>query len=481
MVEPNNDKSAWWIKDQYSEEEITQLVEWGLEHFWIQNHQMADLAAPGAYGIMTRGDGCHLYDIYGNKYIDGMAGLYLKNIGHNHPEIAQAVYEQMTTLAYANSGAYSTVPGVLLAKKIAELAPGDLNRVFFCGGGGEAVEIALKMARQYQFISGNTQKTKIISRRGQYHGSTYSTMSIGNRGRNMHGMFEPLLAGAIQVDPPYCYRCPWGFNDRDRNHCCMLSVKSLQNIIEGEGADTIAAFIATPIPSGNQIPSDDYWPQVRELCDKYGIVFIADEIICGYGRLGAWFGMERFGVVPDIMTNAKALTGGELPIGAIVASKKIADTFDHTEGSDGQFHHGVTYGGHPAVMAAGLKNLEIMEREGVVENSDKMGTYLYEKALSVLQENHPSVGFVGGGLGLLMAIEIVKNRKTKEKYPGGFNSEFSNRFTDIVRGNGLAIRAGDTITLSPPLVITQDLVDQIIDVLDRSLSQMEREFPPDNV
>ena len=210
-------------------------------------------------------------------------------------------------------------------------------------------------------------------------------------------------------------------------------------------------------------------------------MFIADEIICGYGRLGAWFGMERFGVVPDIMTNAKALTGGELPIGAIVASKKIADTFDHTGGSDGQFHHGVTYGGHPAVMAAGLKNLEIMEREGVVENSDKMGTYLYEKALSVLQENHPAVGFVGGGLGLLMAIEIVKNRKTKEKYPGGSHSEFSNRFTDIVRGNGLAIRAGDTITLSPPLVITQDLVDQIIDVLDRSLSQMEREFPPDNV
>jgi adenosylmethionine-8-amino-7-oxononanoate aminotransferase len=304
-------------------------------------------------------------------------------------------------------------------------------------------------------------------------------MSIGNRGRNTHGMFEPMMSGTVQVDPPYCYRCPWGFEDRTNRNCCMLSVKSLQTIIESEGADTIAAFIATPIPSGNQIPADDYWPQVRELCDKHGIVLIADEIICGFGRLGTWFGMERFGVVPDIMTIAKALTSGELPVGGVVATKEIAEAFDNTEGSDGQLHHGVTYGSHPAVMAAGLKNLEIMEREHVVENSYVMGEYLYDKAVSVLQENHPTVGFVGGGLGLLMNIEIVKNRKTKAKYPGGGGGEFAKRFTDIVRGHGLAVRAGDTITLSPPLVIQRDLIDEIIDILDTSLTEIEREFPPD--
>ncbi len=479
MVEPNPDKSAWWIKDSYSGEEVEQLVEWGLEHFWMQNHQMADLAAPGGYRIMTHGDGCYIYDIHGNRYIDGMAGLYLKALGHNHPEIANAAHEQMTTLAYANSGAYATVPGILLAKKVAELAPGSLNRVFFCGGGSEAVEIALKMARQYQYISGNPKRTKIISRRGQYHGSTYAAMSIGGRGRQTHGMFEPLMPGTIQVDPPYCYRCPWGFTDRTNQDCCMLSIKSLENIIQAEGADTIAAFIATPIPSGNQIPASDYWPKVRELCDKHGILMIADEIICGFGRLGAWFGMERFGVTPDIMTIAKALTSGELPVGGVVASKEMADAFDNVEGEDSQVHHGVTYGGHPVVMAVGLKNLEIMEKDNVVENSRVVGYYLYEKAMSVLYENHPSVGFVGGGLGLLMAIEIVKNRKTKERYPGGGRGEFSTRFTQLVRDNGLAVRAGDTIILSPPLVITKELVDEMIGILDAALTQMEKEFPPE--
>ena len=478
MVQPDSNKSAWWIKDSYSDSEVDQLVQWGLEHFWMQNHQMADLVAPGGYSIMTRGEGNYVYDIQGRKYIDGMAGLFLKNIGHRWPEIGEAVSEQMTTLAYANSGAYSTVPGILLAKKVAELAPGDLNRVFFCGGGSEAVEIATKLARQYQFITGNASRTKIISRRGQYHGSTTTAMSIGNRGRRTHGMFEPFQPNAIQVDPPYCYRCPWGFQDRTNESCCMLSVKSLENIIEGEGADTIAAFIGTPIPSGNQIPADEYWPMVRELCDKHGILLVADEIICGFGRLGTWFGMERFGVQADIMTIAKALTSGELPVGAVVASKRVADAFDNAEGEMGQFHHGVTYGGHPAVMAAGLKNLEIMERENVVDNADVVGRYLYDKAVSVLQENHPTVGFVGGGLGLLMAIEIVKDRKTKERYPGGSDGAFAKRFTDLVRDKGLAIRVGDSITLSPPLTITKEIVDDIIEILDQSLTEMEREFPP---
>ena len=478
MVQPDSSKSAWWIKGSYSDSEIDQLVQWGLEHFWMQNQQMADLVSPGGYSIMTRGEGNYVYDIQGRKYIDGMAGLFLKNIGHRWPEIGEAVSEQMTTLAYANSGAYSTVPGILLAKKVAELVPGDLNRVFFCGGGSEAVEIATKLARQYQFITGNASRTKIISRRGQYHGSTTTAMSIGNRGRRTHGMFEPFQPNAIQVDPPYCYRCPWGFQERTNESCCMLSVKSLENIIEGEGADTIAAFIGTPIPSGNQIPADEYWPMVRELCDKHGILLVADEIICGFGRLGAWFGMERFGVQADIMTIAKALTSGELPVGAVVASKRVADAFDNAEGEMGQFHHGVTYGGHPAVMAAGLKNLEIMERENVVDNADVVGRYLYDKAVSVLQENHPTVGYVGGGLGLLMAIEIVKDRKTKERYPGGSDGAFAKRFTDLVRDKGLAIRVGDNITLSPPLTITTDIVDDIIEILDQSLTEMEREFPP---
>lgn len=481
MVTPNSSKAAWWIKDNYSREEIDQLVQWGLEHFWTQNHQMADLVAPGGYNIMVRGDDCYVYDIEGNKYIDAMGGLFLKNIGHSHPEIAAAVAEQMTALAYTNSGAYSSVPGILLSKKLAEITPGDMNRVFFCGGGSEAVEIALKMARQYQYIAGYPQKTKVISRRGQYHGSTRGAMSVGSAGRRNAGLFEAMIPpGTIQVDPPYCYRCPWGFTDRTNNDCCMQSPRSIENVIKAENADSIAAFIATPIPSGSQIPADEYWPAVREICDKNNIVFIADEIICGFGRLGTWFGMQRFGVEADIMTIAKALTGGELPVGAVVATKKIAETFDNAEGSNGAFQHGVTYGGHPAVMTAALKNIEIIERNNLVENSDKMGQYLYERAMSVLQENHPIVGHVGGGLGLLMSIEIVRNRKTKETYPGGPQGEYARKFTEKIRGYGLATRAGDSITLSPPLTITKSIIDDIIDILDKSMGEMEQEFPPDN-
>ncbi len=429
---------------------------------------------------MVKGEGCYLYDIEGNKYIDAMAGLFLKNIGHHHPEVASAVAEQMAALAYTNSGAYSSVPGILLSKKLAELAPGDLNRTFFCGGGSEAVEIALKLARQYQFISGHPQKTKFISRRGQYHGSTPGTMNIGTGGRRGSGIFDSTLpGGATQVDPPYCYRCPWGFEDRDRGNCCMQSPRALENIIKGEGADTVAAFIATPIPNGTQIPADEYWPAVREICDKYDVTLIADEIICGFGRLGTWFGMQRFGVNPDIMTVAKALTGGELPIGGVVASQKIAETFDNTEGPNGVFQHGVTYGGHPAVMAAAVKNLEIIERENLVDNADLMGSYLYERAMAVLQENHPSVGHVGGGLGLLMSIELVKDRKTKDPYPGGPQGEFAKFLTEKIRGYGLATRASESIILSPPLTIDRALIDEVIDILDRAIGEAEQEFPPE--
>lgn len=470
---------AWSVKDNYTQDEIEELVSWGTEHLWIQNHQMGDVVPDGGLQIITRGEGCYIYDILGNKFIDGMAGLFLKNIGHRWPEIIDAVSNQMNTLAYANSGSYRNIPSIHLAKKLSEITPGNLTRSFFCGGGSEAVEIALKMARQYQYIAGNPMKTKIISRRGQYHGSTSNAMSVGNRGKQAHGIFDSIAPISLQVDPPYCYRCPWGFEDRSNKNCCMQSPRALENIILGENPDTIAAFIATPVQYGNQIPPNEYWPEIKALCDKYNIVLIADEIICGFGRLGSWFGMQQFGVVPDIMTVAKAITGGELPLGGVIASKEIADTFDAAEGEDSWFHHGVTYGGHPVVMAAALQNLEIIERENLIENSRVLGDYLYEKCMSVLQENHPLVGFVGGGLGLLTTIEIVKNRQTKEKFPGGYQGDFAKRFTEIVRGHGLAIRAGELVTLSPPLTITKEIADEMINILDVSLSEIEREFPPE--
>ena len=480
MVTPT-DRSAWWIKDEYSADEINSLVEKGLEHFWIQSHQMADLVAEGGYNIMVKGDGCYIWDIEGNKYIDGFGGLLLKNIGHNHPEVAEAVADQMTTLAYANSGAYSSIPGILLSEKIAGHAPGDLHRTFYCGGGSEAVEIALKMARQYQHISGNPMKSKIIWRRGQYHGSSRGAMAAGTAGTRGGAMFSNMFQMGPSIDPPYCYECPWGYEGRTRESCCSQSPRALRNAIKSEGAESVAAFIATPVSKGSQIPPDEYFQEIREICDENGMLFIADEIICGFGRLGTWFGMERFGVQPDIMTMAKGLSSGELPIGGVMASKKVTEAYDNTEGEDGAFHHGVTFGGHPAVMAAALKNVEILERENLVQNSDEMGRYFYDRCMAVLQENHPSVGFVGGGMGLLLNLEMVKNRQTQERYPGGPRGEYAETFTKKLRDRGLAVRAGDSVSFAPPLVITKEIIDDMIDIMDESLGEMEQEFPPDSV
>ena len=190
--------------------------------------------------------------------------------------------------------------------------------------------------------------------------------------------------------------------------------------------------------------------------------------------------MQRFGVQPDIMTMAKGLSSGELPVGGVMAAKKVTEAFDNAEGSDGAFHHGVTFGGHPAVMAASLKNVEIIERDNIVQNADEMGRYFYDRCMATLQENHPSVGFVGGGMGLLLNLEMVKNRRTKERYGGGPRGEYSEKFTGKLRERGLAVRAGDSVSFAPPLVITKEIIDDIIDILDESIGEMEQEFPVEN-
>jgi adenosylmethionine-8-amino-7-oxononanoate aminotransferase len=335
------------------------------------------------------------------------------------------------------------------------------------------------MAKQIQYLRGNPKKTKIVARRGSYHGSTYAPMSLTGR-KEYKGIFEPLMPQVCHVEHPYCYRCPFGLNritpeaggPQPNTECCMQPVKDFERLIEFEGPETIAAIIGTPIGSGGQIPPEGYWPAIRELCDKHEILLIADEVICGFGRLGTWFGMERFGIVPDLMTIAKALTGGYLPGGAVVARKEWSDLFDAKE--ENTFHHGVTYGGHPAVMAAGLASMDIIEREGLVENADSVGRYLYERAQCLYE--HPSVGFVGGGLGLLMSIELVKDRQTKEKWSAS-TKEYGKRLTNRLRQRGLAVRAGDGISLSPPLTIDESTADEIVEIIDDALREQAQEFP----
>ena len=466
---------------EYSTAEIDELIQAGLTHAFMQHHQGRDLAAEGARRIMVKGDGIYLYDVDGKRYIDGMAGLYLMNLGHGQDEIIDAISSQLRMLAYANTGAHATVPAIRLAEKLAAITPGDLNKVFFCNGGSEAVDIALKLAKQIQFMRGYPKKTKIVARRNSYHGSTYAPMSLTGRA-STKGMFEPLMPGVHHVDQPSCYRCPWGLNDDDRvvaagtdcpgEGCCMQAVKDFERLIEFEGADTIAAFIATVNSASGQLPPPGYWKAIRDLCDKHDILLIDDEIICGFGRLGRAFGIDYWDVVPDIMTVAKAMTGGYQPCGAVICRDEWAMLFEEKEEV---FHHGVTYGSHPGVMAAGVAALEIMERENVVERSAEMGAYLWEQSMERLHDRHPSVGFVGGGYGLLQSISMVKNRQTKEQW----GEDYGEALTAKVRDRGLAIRAANEIWLSPPLTISKSEIDEIIEILDDAITEQEKEFEPE--
>jgi adenosylmethionine-8-amino-7-oxononanoate aminotransferase len=462
-------------------EDLEKLLTSGRDHLWMQDRRAGDLQSSGRYTIIAKAEGCYLYDIGGNRLIDGNSSGFVKAIGHRRPEIADAIADQLTTLAYAPiSHGCATVPAIRLARKIADLSPGSLSRCFFCGGGAEAVEVAIQLARQYQYLSGKTQKTKIISRRPEYHGSTYATISLGSHADRNNAIFEPLMPGVFQVDAPHCYKCPWGHKDRSPSDCCMLSVASLRNIIAAEGAETIAAFIATPFRVGGSLPNPDYWPQVRQICNEAGIVLIADEVTLAFGRAGTWFGMERFNVVPDIMVIGKGLTSGELPVGGLVATKEIADAFDQAKDGLGNFYHGVTFGSHAAVMAAGLKNLEIIEREGLVENSNRMGSYFYERVTARLLDRHPIVGAVFGGMGLILSIALVKNRRTRQAYPGGADGPFLSRLNELVRSNGLFLNMRHTTNIAPPLIATKQILDDIVDILDHCFSQIEREFPPED-
>ena len=290
------------------------------------------------------------------------------------------------------------------------------------------------------------------------------------------------MPGVHHVDQPSCYRCPWGLNDDDRvmatgtdcpgEGCCMQAVKDFERLIEFEGADTIAAFIATVNSASGQLPPPGYWKAIRDLCDKHDILLIDDEIICGFGRLGRAFGIDHWDVVPDIMTVAKAMTGGYQPCGAVICRDEWAKLFEEKEEV---FHHGVTYGSHPGVMAAGVAALEIMERENVVERSAEMGAYLWEQSMERLHDRHPSIGFVGGGYGLLQSISMVKNRQTKEQW----GEDYGEALTAKVRDRGLAIRAANEIWLSPPLTISKAEIDEIIEILDDAITEQEKEFEPE--
>lgn len=439
-------------------EELRQIAR---DHFWPHSQQVSEFDNEGGLQVITKGEGVWVEDVNGNRYIDVLSGMWLVNIGYGRKEVAQAAAEQIGTVNYSPENT-TNIPALRLSKKVAELSKDPKSRVFFVSGGSEAVETALQMARRYHAIRGEPGRFKFISRKDSYHGATFGCMGLGGyRGTSEFGPLVP--GGNVHVTQPYPYRCQYC---SDKGGCNLECAKDVERAIDHEGKDTVAALIGEPISTVSmQAPHKDYWPMIREICDKNGVLLIADEVITGFGRTGKMFGQEHWDYIPDITTMAKGLSSGYVPIGATMARKEIADEF--IGGEEKTFNHLFTFGGHPGATAAALKNLEIMEGEGMIENSANMGQYLYDQ-LQTLYE-HPIVGNVTGGTGLLASVELVKDRDTKEKFPKEL--KLGDKLTEGFLKRGLLTRQrGEMIFLSPPLCITRDEVDHIVKGLDESIA-----------
>jgi adenosylmethionine-8-amino-7-oxononanoate aminotransferase len=448
-------------------EEIEELKQMGAAHFWPHGRPGGDMSEETGVKLATKAKGVWIEDVDGKQWFDTLASMWLTNIGHGRKEIAEAVYNQMADISYSPGGTVSPAT-VKLAAKVASLAPDKDSRVYFVSGGSEAVETALLMAKNYQKARGEPGRYKILSRTGSYHGATLAAMSLGRgTGNPAPANFGPLVPGNVHVAQPGEYRCVYC---SDRGGCNLECARDVGRVIENEGPSTVAAFIGEPISAaaGIHIPHQEYWSTIREICDEYGVVMICDEVINGFGRTGKMFATEHWNIQPDIFTVAKALTSGYLPIGAAIASKKLADTISADD--DNAFRNLITFGGNPASCAAGLANLEIMEGEGMVENSAEMGTYLYEQMQTLYE--HRIVGDVRGGLGLLAAVELVKDRDTKEKFPK--DAELTKKLTPLMNKHGLLGRATDVISMSPPICITKDEVDHLVNAVDGVISDAEK-------
>ena len=453
----------------HSPSEVKSLQESALEHLWVYLREPSDMAEKGDPAIFVSGEGVHVTDALGNTSIDGMSGLWLKNVGYGRKEIADAAYEQMLNLTYMPLGT-TTEPTIRLAEKISQIAPGDMTRSFFTSGGSEAVETALKLSRAYFKRVGEPNRTKFISRKGSYHGATMGALALGGSHLYPKLDYEPLMPGVFHVPQPLPYRCEFG--GATPEECAELCVNAVEEMIKFQDPETIAAVFAEPIssPMGCAVPGDNYWPRLREICDRYGVLLIADEVITGFGRTGKMFATEHWGVVPDMMTVAKGITSGYIPMGGCITRGEISDAFIGSQKAS--FKHVITFGGHPVAAAAALKNIEIMEEEGMVENAAKQGVYLLD-GLNEMKEKYQMIGDVRG-LGLFCGLELVADRGTKEYFPA--EADLANRITQGFAENGLLLRGGDRMNVAPPLCITSSEVDDLVTIMDKVFDQVSKDL-----
>lgn len=423
-------------------------------------HLLHPLHHPTAYAssrTWVEGRGAIIKDSSGREYIDGLAGLWNVNVGHGRRELADAARDQMVTLAYHSSYAGSTnYPAIALAEKLGDLVYPSINSFFFTSGGAEATESSFKTARFYWKAKGKPDKVKVISRHRAYHGLTLAAMSATGLPA-FWPMFEPRVPGFIHIDAPDPYR----FVNTDSSVSLgIAAANQLEEAIVREGADTVAAFIAEPVQGagGVIVPPPDYFTRIREICTKHDVLFIADEVITGFGRTGRWFGLEHNGVEPDIVQFAKGITSGYVPLGGIGVSDAVRDVINGVPPAQ-RWMHAFTYSGHPTCCAVALANIAIIEREGLVERSAEAGNYLLSRLRSL--ESSPHVGHVRGQ-GLIAGVEVVADKSTKQLFPAG--ATITARLTEAMLERGLCTRVVmDCICLAPPFVISDEQIDAIVD------------------
>ena len=403
--------------------------------------------------IITKADGVYLWDSEGHKILDGMAGLWCVAIGYGREELVQAASTQMRELPYYNLFFQTAHPPALeLAKAIADLAPEGMNHVFFTGSGSEGNDTVLRLVRHYWALKGKPEKKVIISRVNGYHGSTVAGASLGGMS-GMHEQGDLPIPGIVHIPQPYWFG---EGGDMTPEAFGIWAAEQLEKKILDVGEENVAAFIAEPIQGagGVIIPPESYWPKIKEVLARYDILFVADEVICGFGRTGHWFGSNYYDLAPDLMTIAKGLTSGYIPMGGVIVRDEVVKVINQ----GGDFNHGFTYSGHPVAAAVALENLRILRDEHIVDNVRTQAAPYLQKRLRELQD-HPLVGEVRG-LGMLGAIELVKDKSTRTRYEGQGAGMICRQFCF---DNGLIMRAvGDTMIIAPPLVISHAEIDELV-------------------
>ncbi|HEX4182812.1 MAG TPA: aspartate aminotransferase family protein [Caulobacteraceae bacterium] len=447
--------------------DIAELRRLDVAHHLPAQQNYALIEEIGGSRVITRAEGCYIYDGDGAAILDAMAGLWCVQVGYGREELAKAAYEQMCELPYYNTF-FKTVspPTVTLATKVSQLLGGHFSHVFFNSSGSEAVDTVIRLARYYWQCKGQPQRNVIISRINGYHGSTIAGASLGGM-KAMHAQGGPWLPGLEHIMQPYAFGEGFG---EDPDAFGRRAADALEQRILEVGPENVAAFIGEPVQGagGVIIPPASYWRRIEAICRKYGVLLVCDEVICGFGRLGQWFGFQHFGITPDLVSMAKGLSSGYLPISAVGVADHIVATLREAATD---FVHGYTYSGHPTCAAVALKNIEIMEREDLVRRvREDAGPYLAEGLAELA--THPLVG-QARSLGLIGAVEIVAKPGTNQRF-GGADGKAGPVVRDLCIQNGLMVRAvRDTLVMSPPLVISHGEIDQLLGIIRKSLDQAE--------